>query len=437
MVLTLIISIITCLALIVSLIKFPSFKIKNISIETFWFIALIGAILILLTKRIPFDVLITSLTDDSSINPLKIIILLLSLSMLSITLDELGFFEFIASRAIKYVKNSQYKLFFILFAMIGILTIFTSNDIVILTFTLFICYFSKATKINPIPYLIMEFITANTCSMFLVIGNPTNIYISSAFNIDFFVYLKIMFLPTLIACITAIVILVLLFRKQLNKPFEINNFNTSAIKNKPLSIISICILILCTILLAISSYINLDMWLICLIACLVSTIIQFIFYFINKSNSYIFKIYKRLPYTLGIFVLSMFTIVLAIDYYDITAMIYKYFNSLSNNNLIKTLTYGISSTLFDNIINNIPMSLFYTSILNNALTVNYYEIFSTIIGSNIGAFLTPIGALAGMMWMKILKEQNIDFNFIKFTKYGLILTFPILLTALITLYFVI
>lgn len=437
MALTLIISILTCLALIIVLIKFPSFKVKNKSIETFWLITLIGAILILLTKRIPLDVLITSLTDNSSINPLKIIVLLLSLSMLSITLDELGFFEFVASRAIKYVKNSQYKLFFILFAMIAILTVFTSNDIVILTFTLFICYFSKATKINPIPYLIMEFITANTCSMFLVIGNPTNIYISSAFNIDFFAYLKIMFLPTLVASITAILILLLLFRKQLNKAFEINDFNTSNIKNKPLSIISIIILLLCTILLAISSYINLDMWLITLIACLLSTAIQLIFYFINKSNNYIFNVYKRLPYTLGIFVLSMFTIVLAIDYYDITAMIYTHFNSLSNNNFIKTLTFGISSTLFDNIINNIPMSLLYTSILNNASSNNFYEIFSTIIGSNIGAFLTPIGALAGMMWMKILKEQDVDFNFIKFTKYGLVLTFPILLTALITLYLVI
>ena len=286
MALTLIISILTCLALIIVLIKFPSFKVKNKSIETFWLIALIGAILILLTKRIPLDVLITSLTDNSSINPLKIIVLLLSLSMLSITLDELGFFEFIASRAIKYVKNSQYKLFFILFAMIAILTVFTSNDIVILTFTLFICYFSKATKINPIPYLIMEFITANTCSMFLVIGNPTNIYISSAFNIDFFAYLKIMFLPTLVASITAILILLLLFRKQLNKAFEINDFNTSNIKNKPLSIISIIILLLCTILLAISSYINLDMWLITLIACLLSTVIQLVFYFINKLEKW-------------------------------------------------------------------------------------------------------------------------------------------------------
>lgn len=59
--------------------------------------------------------------------------------------------------------------------MVAILTIFTSNDIVILTFTPFICYFSKNAKINPIPYLVAEF-AATTYSMMLIIGNPTNIY---------------------------------------------------------------------------------------------------------------------------------------------------------------------------------------------------------------------------------------------------------------------
>lgn len=436
MILTIIIAALTCLTLIISIIKFPSFKIKNKNIETFWLIALFGALFTLATNRIPIKNLFDSLTSDSSINPTKIIVLLLSLSMLSITLDELGFFELIASRAIKYVKNSQYKLFFILFLMVSVLTVFTSNDIVILTFTLFICYFSKATKINPIPFLVMEFVCANTCSMFLIIGNPTNIYIATAFEIGFFEYFKVMLLPTLTASCVALLLLLLIFKKQLDKPIEIRNYETKQLKNKSLSIISICHLLICTILLALSSYVNLDMWLITLVFCLSLTLILIIFYLKNKTNDYIIKVYKRLPYTLGIFVLSMFTIVLALDHYNVTKIFYEAFTNISDNKIINTFIFGISSTVCDNIINNIPMSLFFTSILSNSQELNSLSVFATIIGSNIGAFLTPIGALAGMMWMNILKEQKVKFNFLDFTKYGIILTFPILISSLLVLCFV-
>ncbi|UKI48946.1 MAG: hypothetical protein L6U99_08950 [Clostridium sp.] len=44
----------------------------------------------------------------------------------------------------------------------------------------------KRSKINPLPYLLMEFFAANTLSMALIIGNPTNIYLGFNFNIDFF-----------------------------------------------------------------------------------------------------------------------------------------------------------------------------------------------------------------------------------------------------------
>ena len=57
-------------------------------------------------------------------------------------------------------------------------------------------------------------------------------------------------------------------------------------------------------------------------------------------------------------------------------------------------------------------------------------IYASIVGSNIGAYLTPIGALAGIMWMSILKKQGVDMTFLKFTEYGLIVAIPTLLATL-------
>lgn len=436
MTLTIILAVLTCVTLILSIIKFPTIKIGTKTIETFWIIALVGALLMIATASIPVAHLIENLTTNSAINPIKIIVLLLSLSMLSITLDELGFFEYVATKAIKYVKNSQIKLFLIIFLMVAILTIFTSNDIVILTFTLFICYLSRKIKINPITYLIMEFVTANTCSMFLIIGNPTNIYIATAFEIGFMEYFKIMFLPTLAATLTMLLVLLLIFKKQLSTPIEIDKLEIKPIKYKTLTIISIVHLLLCTLLLAISSYINLEMWLVTIVFAGSLTTTLIIFSIINKEKTTIMNVYKRLPYSLGIFVLSMFIIILSLDYNGITKGFAEVFVKFTDKPLLSTFIFGISSTLFDNIINNIPMSLFFTSIISNADTNNTLYIFSTIIGSNIGAFLTPIGALAGMMWMHILKKQKVNFTFLNFTKYGLELSIPILTASLLTLWLI-
>ena len=142
------------------------------------------------------------------------------MTALSVFLDEMGFFKYLATLATKKAKANQFSLFLTLYLLVSVLTVFTSNDIVILTFTPFICYFAKNTKINPVPYLVAEFAAANTWSMMLIIGNPTNVYIASAAGIDFISYLAVMALPTVVAGLCSLGVLYLLFRKSLKKPLE-------------------------------------------------------------------------------------------------------------------------------------------------------------------------------------------------------------------------
>ena len=71
------------------------------------------------------------------------------------------------------------------------------------------CYFCINAKIDPIPYVVAEFVAANTLSMFLIIGNPTNIYLASSYGIGFLNYIAAMAIPTLIAGLVAFFILFL------------------------------------------------------------------------------------------------------------------------------------------------------------------------------------------------------------------------------------
>ena len=143
----------------------------------------------------------------------------------------------------------------------------------------------------------------------------------------------------------------------------------------------------------------------------------------------ILKTTKRLPFALIPFVISMFVIVLALNKQGITDIISQF---LGEDLLI--LKYGTTSFASSNLINNIPMSVLFSNIINiENEALRNQAIYSTIIGSNLGAFLTPIGALAGIMFMDLAKKQEVKFSFVTFIKYGIIIMVPTLFIALGTL----
>ena len=355
------------------------------------------------------------------------------MTFLSIYLDGVGFFKFLAVFAAKKAKNNQFILFLILYGLVSLLTIFTSNDVVILTFTPFICFFCKKTKVNPIPYLISEFVAANTWSLMFVIGNPTNIYLATSMNIDFFSYFKVMAIPTLVGGIIELIILLILFYKPLKSPITLSD-EEYKIKNKVSLFLGLIHLLICLVFLVISSYIKFDMWLIALISALSLLLISTFSSFKNKENFKVIAIsLKNLPYQLIPFFLSMFVIVVGLNTQGITS---HFASFLGNKYAI--WVYGYTSFLSSNIINNIPMSILYSDLCANLVGSAQYEaIYSSIIGSNIGAFLTPIGALAGIMFTNLVKQHDVDFKFTDFIKYGAIISIPVLSITLLTLSFVI
>ncbi len=430
---TIIISILTIITLISLIIFKPSINIKGKEVQTFWIVSLIGALLLILFKEIKLTEIKDVFFSDASINPIKILVLFITVSFLSIVLDEAGFFKKCAVVATKVTKGSQFKLFLSLMAVISVLTVFTSNDIVILTFTPFICYFAKHIRISPIPYLIGEFIFANTWSMMLIIGNPTNIYLASSFGIDFFSYFKILGLPTLIAGIVALGVILFLFRKPLRKKMIIDEDDITVKLNPFITTIGIIHLGLCTILLAISSYINLEMWLVCLGFALSLFVILLIYTLIKKEEVLKHSL-KRLPYNLIPFILSMFIIVSSLAKCGVISKVAGGLDTLSKTSNSTILTYGISSFLSCNILNNIPMSVMFEKIITSSNMLFVEEkLYSSIIASNIGAYFTPLGALAGIMWMSILKKSGLKFGFKEFLKYGVILAPIVLLVALLVL----
>lgn len=411
---------VTIALMICAILFFPSFKIKKVSINTFWIVALIGAVVLLACKGITFKEVGAGLTSKDEINPLKILALFLCMTALSIFLDEAGFFSYIAALALQKSQGSQKKLFVVLYAIVSFLTIFTSNDIIILTFTPFICYFAKNAKINPTPYLVAEFVGANTWSMLFIIGNPTNIYLATANGINFLQYFKVMALPTLFAGVVSFAMLYIIFFKSLKLQIQ-QVSERPVLAEKGLTIIGLVHLSLCTILLVVSSYIKLEMWLIAVVFAGSLLICVLIYNACKKQKpTMAFHTAMRLPWELIPFVISMFIFVLALSKCGITAKLNSAFGQT-----FTTFKYGFASLFSANIINNIPMSVLFSQIAEGLQGATLKRaIYASIAGSNIGAFVTPIGALAGIMWLNILKNNQIKFSFFDFVKYGAAIAIP-------------
>ena len=375
----------------------------------------------------------SGLTASGEMNPLKILALFLSLTFLSVFLDELGFFRRLAFSMLRHARGSQTKLFVRLYLLVSVLTVFTSNDIVVLTFTPFICHFCKEEKISPVPYLVGEFVAANTWSMALVIGNPTNIYLSAVCGIGFAEYFAVMCIPTILSGLTALGVLFLLFKKQLSTPLAPLE-KTIEKADENLMKIGVIHLAGCILCLAVSSWLSISMWLFTVgfagsLACC-TLVYALIKKRVAATGRLLGSSFRREPWELVPFVLSMFTLVLGLQKYGVTGEIASLLAGGGDG--AELFKYGVVSFLSANLINNIPMSVLFGGVIESGVATSA-KIYATVIGSNLGAYLTPVGALAGIMWTGLLRAHEVEFPFKKFIFYGVVVAVPALAAALVGL----
>lgn len=467
---------------------------------------LLGVLILLTTQAIPLSTVLRGIIGDEFIKPWQIVILFFSLAYICISLDTSGIYTFLAIKAVVACKGSGKKLFFVFFLLSGVMTIFTSNDIVILTLTPIIASMSTFTKLDPTPYLFAQFFASNIFSISLYIGNPTNIIVGEAFRINFLEYSSWMAIPAFTSGFTCLLLLWLLFRNRLKSKIEFPQIPTNV--NIPSAIIGCLCLFGCLILLAASGWLNIPLWIITLVFALVMfakdvihdlskmhqcrrrrkigssesdtelpniengpSILSEIVeddcqplsvdspssqpmdsqitlplpdtihpdtlgetLLVNKDNTFhwingnTMATLKRLPWKIIPFVVGMFILVASLDTSGLIDIFASALSSLINwmdSHLLTIFFFTFVSSLACNILNNQPMTILFTSILlNSHFAVNplvekasYY---SVIMGSNYGANITPIGALAGIMWNQILRDKDIKISYRQFAKYGFI-----------------
>ncbi|MDY0277058.1 MAG: ArsB/NhaD family transporter [Acholeplasma sp.] len=183
--------------------------------------------------------------------------------------------------------------------------------------------------------------------------------------------------------------------------------------DKKAVIIGLVFMIVTLVLLVLSNVISVPMWLITFIAAIMLILTTLIYYMISRgSKQPIISTLKKAPWNFAPLILGMYILIMGLEKSGIQQVFSKL---LENGNVI--LNYGLSSFLLSNIMNNLPMSMFYALIIDSApLLVASKATYATIIGANLGVLLTPFGALAGLMWLELLKQNDVNVSFFSYIK---------------------
>jgi arsenical pump membrane protein len=103
------------------------------------------------------------------------------------------------------------------------------------------------------------------------------------------------------------------------------------------------------------------------------------------------------------------------------------------NELIGIFGSGLLFSLLAAAINNLPAVLISSLAIEQVHGPDYLP-FASLLGTSVGAKLTPIGSLATLLWIQLVRQGGVSISWREYTKYGLLLTFPILLLALLGLW---
>ena len=365
--------------------------------------------------------------EDSNLKPYSIMILFFSLAYMSLSLDVTGLFDFIACKAIGLSGGSGRRLFFIFFTLSSLITIVSSNDIVILTLTPIICAMASSANLSlnsTYALLFSQFFAANVWSMLLFIGNPTNIVVAQAFDLDFVGYSRWMALPTLAAGLTCLLILYIIFShlKAIDLPITVEPRNAwSNFVDLPGAIFGSIAFGICIVFIATSSVTKIPIWIVTLVGAVLmiakDAFFDYRLYRLRKTSPRVEVVpleslepqgrlssesidlelddsekepnsisvadvaesplpspalpivLSRLPWKVAPFVIGVFILVEVMSITGLTGLFASLFSRAAGSSdshasiLISVFLAGITSSVTCNIVNNQPMTIMYTNVL--------------------------------------------------------------------------
>ncbi|WP_287960215.1 ArsB/NhaD family transporter, partial [Acidiplasma sp.] len=149
----------------------------------------------------------------------------ISIIIISLILDEAGFFEYIAYKIVNFAGNNIKKLFLLIIVLGSVISAIFANDgtaLILTPIVYSILYRSKFSNDKILPFIMATGFIADTASIPFTVSNLVNLVTAGYFNITFLRYTEIMIIPDLISIIASVAVLYIFYRSELKKNYAAN-----------------------------------------------------------------------------------------------------------------------------------------------------------------------------------------------------------------------
>ncbi|WGV20655.1 arsenic transporter [Pseudomonas putida] len=357
--------------------------------------------------------------------------------IISLLLDEAGFFEWAALHVARWGNGSSRKLFAFIILLGAAVSALFANDGAALILTPIVIAMLLALRFSPaatLAFVMAAGFIADTASLPLVVSNLVNIVSADYFGIGFSEYASVMVPVNLVSIAATLGMLLWFFRKDLPRTYELDQLKApeAAIRDKATFVAGWWVLALLLVGFFAIEPLGVPISAIAAACALILYLIAARGHVISTR-----KVLKDAPWQVVVFSLGMYLVVYGLRNAGLTDYLTQILNVFAGYGIWgASLGTGLLAAGLSSVMNNMP------TVLVGALSIHSAEatgivreamVYANVIGCDLGPKITPIGSLATLLWLHVLARKNIVITWGYYFRTGIVLTLPILLATLAAL----
>lgn len=357
--------------------------------------------------------------------------------IISLLLDEAGFFEWAALHVGRWGGGHGRRLF-VLFVLLGaaVSAVFANDGAaliltpIVIAMLLALGYGPKAT----LAFVMAAGFIADAASLPLVVSNLVNIVSADFFDIGFDRYAAVMAPVNLASIAATLMVLFAVFGRDIPKAYDVERLAapSSAIKDRATFLWGWIILALLLIGFFVLEPRGVPVSAVAATGAVVLLVVAGRGAVISTT-----KVLREAPWQVVIFSLGMYLVVYGLGNAGLTRQIAGLLDGFAQGGVWgAAFGTGFLTAFLSAIANNMP------TVLIGALSIDASGatgaareamIYANVIGSDLGPKMTPIGSLATLLWLHVLARKGVKIGWGYYFKVGVVLTLPVLGVALAAL----